>query len=61
MASARGHVMQGDVGPDRYCFGVEDTMKGLDLGAVETLICWENLAVGGSFYRCLPLGPRVGR
>jgi len=29
----------------RYCFGVEDTMKGLDLGAVETLICWENLAV----------------
>ena len=53
--------MQGDVGPDRYCFGVEDTMKGLDLGAVETLICWENLAVGGSFYRCLPLGPRVGR
>jgi len=29
----------------RYCFGVDDTLKGLDLGAVETLICWENLAV----------------
>jgi len=27
----------------RYCFGVDDTLKGLDLGAVETLICWENL------------------
>jgi len=29
----------------RYCFGVDDTLKGLDLGAVEILICWENLAV----------------
>ena len=27
----------------KYCFGVNDTMKGLDLGAVETLIVWDNL------------------
>jgi len=27
----------------KYCFGVEDTLKALDLGAVETLIVWENL------------------
>jgi peptide chain release factor subunit 1 len=29
----------------RYCFGIEDTLKALDLGAVETLIVWENLDV----------------
>ncbi|KZS98864.1 peptide chain release factor eRF/aRF subunit 1 [Sistotremastrum niveocremeum HHB9708] len=27
----------------KYCFGVEDTLKGLELGAIETLIVWENL------------------
>ncbi|XP_003739754.1 eukaryotic peptide chain release factor subunit 1 [Galendromus occidentalis] len=27
----------------KYCFGVEDTLKGLEMGAVEILICWENL------------------
>lgn len=27
----------------RYCFGIEDTLKALDLGAVETLILWEDL------------------
>ncbi|EPT00075.1 hypothetical protein FOMPIDRAFT_1023889 [Fomitopsis schrenkii] len=27
----------------KYCFGVDDTLKALDLGAVETLIVWENL------------------
>lgn len=27
----------------KYCFGVSDTMKALDLGAVETLILWEDL------------------
>ncbi|KAL7750992.1 translation termination factor eRF1 [Sorochytrium milnesiophthora] len=27
----------------KYCFGVDDTFKGLDQGAVETLIVWENL------------------
>ena len=29
----------------KYCFGVEDTLKGLDLGAIETLIVWENLDI----------------
>lgn len=29
----------------RYCFGIADTLKGLDLGAVETLIVWENLDI----------------
>merc|ERR1712156_987713 len=27
----------------KYCFGVEDTLRALEMGAVETLICWENL------------------
>lgn len=29
----------------KYCYGVDDTLKGLDLGAVETLIVWENLDI----------------
>ncbi|KAL1916019.1 uncharacterized protein VTP21DRAFT_6023 [Calcarisporiella thermophila] len=29
----------------KYCFGVEDTMKALELGAVETLIVFENLEI----------------
>ncbi|CAG8504734.1 1606_t:CDS:10 [Scutellospora calospora] len=29
----------------KFCFGVDDTLKGLELGAVETLIVWENLDV----------------
>ena len=29
----------------RYCFGVDDTLKALESGAVETLIVWENLDV----------------
>lgn len=29
----------------RYCYGVDDTLKALDLGAVETLIVWENLEI----------------
>lgn len=29
----------------KYCFGVEDTLRGLEMGAVEILICWENLDV----------------
>lgn len=29
----------------RYCFGIDDTLKALELGAVETLIVWENLDV----------------
>ncbi|KAI0234897.1 Eukaryotic peptide chain release factor subunit 1 [Lamellibrachia satsuma] len=27
----------------KYCFGVEDTLKALEMGAVEILIVWENL------------------
>lgn len=29
----------------KYCYGVEDTLKALELGAVETVIVWENLDV----------------
>lgn len=29
----------------KYCFGVEDTLKALDLGAVEDLIIWDNLEI----------------
>merc|ERR1719181_3315 len=29
----------------KYCFGIKDTMQWLDMGAVETLICWEELTL----------------
>ena len=29
----------------KYCYGVDDTLKALELGAVETLIVWENLDI----------------
>lgn len=29
----------------KYCFGVDDTLKALEMGAVEVLICWENLDI----------------
>lgn len=29
----------------QFCFGVEETMKALDMGACGTLICWENLDI----------------
>lgn len=29
----------------KVCFGVDDTLKSLEMGAVETLICWENLDI----------------
>jgi peptide chain release factor subunit 1 len=29
----------------KYCFGITDTLKGLEMGAVETLIVWENLEI----------------
>ncbi|KAJ3190009.1 Electron transfer flavoprotein alpha-subunit [Gaertneriomyces sp. JEL0708] len=29
----------------KYCFGIDDTLKALDLGAVETLIVWEDLDI----------------
>ena len=27
----------------KYCFGLDDTFRALEMGAVETLIVWENL------------------
>ncbi|KAK6174765.1 eukaryotic peptide chain release factor subunit 1 [Patella vulgata] len=29
----------------KYCFGVEDTLRALEMGAVDTLIVWENLNI----------------
>lgn len=29
----------------KYCYGVKDTLYALDMGAVETLIVWENLEI----------------
>jgi peptide chain release factor subunit 1 len=29
----------------QYCFGVDDTLKALESGAVEVLIVWENLDI----------------
>jgi peptide subunit release factor 1 (eRF1) len=29
----------------KFVFGIDDTLKGLEMGAVETLIVWENLDV----------------
>ena len=27
----------------KFCFGIEDTLKGLEMGAIDILICYENL------------------
>jgi len=27
----------------KYCFGIKDTMTALEMGAIETLVVWENL------------------
>ncbi|KAJ1974213.1 translation termination factor eRF1 [Dimargaris xerosporica] len=35
----------------KYCFGVDDTLKGLEMGAVETLIVWENLDINRYTFR----------
>ena len=29
----------------RFCFGVNDTLKALEMGAVDILIVWENLDI----------------
>lgn len=50
----------------KYCFGIDDTLKALELGAVETLIVWENLDVtryvlrnaAGGMYHC-PISSNV--
>jgi peptide subunit release factor 1 (eRF1) len=51
----------------KYCFGIEDTLKGLDLGAIETLIVWENLDItryvlrnaAGGMYQSLQQSPNL--
>lgn len=40
----------------KYCFGVEDTLRALDMGAVETLIVWENLEIN----RVILKNPQTG-
>jgi peptide subunit release factor 1 (eRF1) len=45
----------------KYCFGVDDTIRGLEMGAVETLIVWENLAQRGDPDRGLVLVVARGR
>lgn len=37
----------------RYCFGIEDTFRALEAGAVEKLICWESL----DYLRCAMVNP----
>ncbi|CDY34600.1 BnaC03g57000D [Brassica napus] len=34
-----------NVDTGKYVFGVEDTLKALEMGAIETLIVWENLDI----------------
>ena len=29
----------------KFCFGVQDTLKALEMGSIETLIVWENLDI----------------
>lgn len=36
----------------KYCFGVEDTLKALEMGAVEILIVYENLDIMRYVLRC---------
>ena len=37
----------GEISQDtgKFCFGVKDTLAALDMGAVDTVILWENLAI----------------
>jgi peptide chain release factor subunit 1 len=30
---------------NKAIYGVQETLTGLEMGAIETLICWENLAI----------------
>lgn len=43
----------------RYCFGVVDTFKALEMGAVETLIVWENLELNRYVFTHLSTGGRA--
>lgn len=42
----------------KYCFGIEDTLKALELGAVETLVVWENLDITRHVLRNAAAGQR---
>uniref|UniRef100_A0A2K6DG32 Eukaryotic peptide chain release factor subunit 1 n=1 Tax=Macaca nemestrina TaxID=9545 RepID=A0A2K6DG32_MACNE len=42
----------GAVDTGRYCFGVEDTLKALEMGAAEILIAYENLNIMGYVLHC---------
>lgn len=41
----QGYFDEISLNTGKYCFGVDDTFKALELGAVETLIVWENLDI----------------
>lgn len=43
----------------KYCFGIDDTLKGLEMGAVETLIVWENLPTMRYFMKVKDEGTEV--
>jgi peptide chain release factor subunit 1 len=45
---------------NKYCFGIDDTLKALDLGAVETLIVWENLDITRHVFRNAAGGKTLG-
>jgi len=44
---------------NKYCFGVRDTLYALDMGAVETLIVWENLEISRYVLRNNSAGTEV--
>ncbi|KAJ1927240.1 translation termination factor eRF1 [Tieghemiomyces parasiticus] len=43
----------------KYCFGVDDTLKGLEMGAIETLIVWENLDVNRHVFKSPTTGEEI--
>lgn len=36
----------------KYCFGIDDTLRALELGSVDILICWENLDTQRYVLKC---------
>jgi peptide chain release factor subunit 1 len=48
VAAARRFFDEISQDTSKYVFGVSDTLQCLEMGAVEILIVWENLEVGGS-------------
>uniref|UniRef100_A0A8C4QUH6 Eukaryotic peptide chain release factor subunit 1 n=1 Tax=Eptatretus burgeri TaxID=7764 RepID=A0A8C4QUH6_EPTBU len=43
----------------KYCFGVVDTLKALEMGAVEMLIVWENLEISRIVLHCMDEAMKV--